>query len=415
MPIPETHSQLALEAGRVFIPAAPIDERTLFAGRTEQLRKVFDAVEQRGQHAIIFGERGVGKTSLANMLSEILARMHAAIIAPRVNCDGSDDFSTVWRKVFSKIEIEHKSPPLGFAREDRIEVQSLVAHLPKRITPEDVRQALTMLSGQALVVVIVDEFDRVPNAAVPSLFADTIKTLSDDAVNSTVVLVGVADSVDDLIREHASIERALVQIRMPRMSADELHEIIRNGLGRLTMDIGTDALQQISLLSQGLPHYTHLLGLHSAREALDAGTKQIDLPHVKSAVEKALTQAQQSIRTAYHKATSSPRKESLFRQVLLACALAQTDDLGYFSAADVRTPMSKIMGKYHDIPSFSRHLSDFSEAVRGPILQKVGVKRRIRYRFLNPLMQPYVTMRGLAEELIGIATLEALRSASRSG
>ena len=37
---------------------------------------------------------------------------------------------------------------------------------------------------------------------------------------------------------------------------------------------------------------------------------------------------------------------------------------------------------------------------RGPILSKKGQPRRYRYRFANPLMQPYVTMRGLASGLI---------------
>jgi hypothetical protein len=40
--------------------------------------------------------------------------------------------------------------------------------------------------------------------------ADTIKTLSDRATDSTVVLVGVARSIGELVGEHASIVRALV-------------------------------------------------------------------------------------------------------------------------------------------------------------------------------------------------------------
>ena len=53
-------SELALNASRVFSPTAPIDERDLFAGRTDQIRKLIDAINQKGQHAIVFGERGVG-------------------------------------------------------------------------------------------------------------------------------------------------------------------------------------------------------------------------------------------------------------------------------------------------------------------------------------------------------------------
>jgi MoxR-like ATPase len=57
--------------GRVFSPGAPVDKYALFAGRREQVADVINAVNQRSQHVVLFGERGVGKTSLANVLGEI--------------------------------------------------------------------------------------------------------------------------------------------------------------------------------------------------------------------------------------------------------------------------------------------------------------------------------------------------------
>lgn len=90
----DERQMLGIEAGRVFSPAAPVDERDLFAGRITQLRRVIDVVNQRGQHAIIFGERGVGKTSLANVISSYLGSVEGvSILAPHVNCDASDDFT----------------------------------------------------------------------------------------------------------------------------------------------------------------------------------------------------------------------------------------------------------------------------------------------------------------------------------
>ena len=230
--------------------------------------------------------------------------------------------------------------------------------------------------------------------------ADTIKMLSDDAIGATIVLVGVADSVDQLIKEHQSIERALVQIKMPRMSNEELTMIIENGLKLLKMSINPDAKSHITLLSQGLPHYTHLLGLHSVRQAIDSESKIINLGHVDFAISKALQQAQQTTLSAFHKAIMSPRKDNSIKQVLLACALAPTDNLGYFAAVDICGPLTKIMKKKYEVPGFSRHLNDFCEQERGPILHKIGKKRSFRFRFVNPLMQPFVIMSGFEGKLI---------------
>ena len=58
----------AFMLGTVFKPTSPINREDLFAGRQSQRQDVLDAINQQGQHAVLYGERGVGKTSLANML-----------------------------------------------------------------------------------------------------------------------------------------------------------------------------------------------------------------------------------------------------------------------------------------------------------------------------------------------------------
>ena len=54
--------------GQHFKPATPIDNVSLFCGRVRQRQTVVDAINQSGQHVVLYGERGVGKTSLAKML-----------------------------------------------------------------------------------------------------------------------------------------------------------------------------------------------------------------------------------------------------------------------------------------------------------------------------------------------------------
>lgn len=400
-PSAPTWGEIAIGAGRVFTPSSPIDGRTLFAGRDEQVRVIVDVINQKGQHAVLYGERGVGKTSLANVLSSFLMAPSRPILAPRVNCDSTDTFNTVWRKVFDQISLTRQYVPPGFGTAPQprpIPAVSLVKD-NENLTPDAVRRILTILSQNTLPILIVDEFDRLPVGA-RRAFADTIKTLSDHSVGATILMVGVADGVEQLIEEHHSIGRALVQVHMPRMSPVEIDGILSKGVGALKMTIAKQAATRIAKLSQGLPHYAHLLGLYASRAALDSQSMAISSSAVDAAVKRAITGAQHSIRSAYDLAVRSPRKDSLFADVLLSCALAEPNELGFFAAQDVRIPMRRITGKKYEIPSFAQHLNEFCDEKRGKILQKDGTRRRFRYRFDDPLLQPFVIMRGLESNRI---------------
>lgn len=378
----------------VFSPSAPIDQRSLFSGRIGQLTDVLNVMGQKGQHAILFGERGVGKTSLARVISRV-STQRPTIVAS-VNCDPSTTYGALWKKIAREIPITHRQDGIGFTADVSINTGSLADYLPDPVTPDDIRHLFSRL-GRTLIV--IDEFDRITDHETATLMADTVKTLSDHAVDTTLLLVGVADSVDSLIAEHQSVERALVQIRMPRMSRVELLEIISKGLQQAAMTITDDAQQKITTLSQGLPHYTHLLTQNAAQRAAINDRAEVDAHDVRTAIDNALAKAQQSIISTYHRATSSPR-ENLYPQVLLACAMAQPDSLGYFASMDVRQPLSKIMGRPYEIPAFSQHLNAFCDHGRGPVLQRTGTARRYRFRFINPLLQPYVLMNGIKKQYI---------------
>ncbi|MEA2642728.1 MAG: hypothetical protein QOF51_4122 [Chloroflexota bacterium] len=361
------------------------------------MKDLLNVIGQTGQHAVVYGERGVGKTSMAATMTDILS---GHVLAARVNCDVTDTFGTLWHKALDEIQLMKETQGAGFTAEKRQAFVSAAGALPEAnsVTPNDVRRVLTMVGKVGL---FFDEFDRLEDLRAKTLFADTIKGLSDHLVPATVVLVGVADTVEELIAEHRSVERALAQIHMPRMSVNELAEIVhRLETDDIDMVIDSDATEHITRLSQGLPHYTHLLTQNAAMAAVDRGDRHITMGDVRTAMRWAIDKSQESVTASYHRATFSPRR-TLYAEVLLACALLKGDEGGYFTAGDVRAPLSAIMRVPYDIPAFAAHLKDLSDGKRGGMLQRTGEERRRRYRFVNPLMQPYVIMRGVTDGLIG--------------
>ena len=400
-------STLAISAGQLFTPASPIREKDLFSGRSYQIRRIIDVIFQSGQHVIIFGERGVGKTSLANVLSSFASAPNRPnpFLATRINCDRSDTFETVWEKVFDGMQLVKQKIGLGFGQPGTtISFSAKDIFKGVKISPNEVRKAIVNVSNSFLPVIIIDEFDRLDNN-VRRVFADLIKSISDDILNVTVILIGVGDSVSDLISEHQSVARALVQIQMPRMTIEEIKDIINKNLDRLGMTIDSDVIQHIAKLSKGLPHYAHLLALHATRNALDERSMKIHSPNFEKAVEQSVEDAQYSIKTDYHTAIRSGHKDNIFSDVLLSCAVAVVNEMGEFAANDLRQPLKQISGRDYEIASFTRHLTEFCEEKRGNILIKSGEKRSYRYRFADPLMQPFVSMQGIIGKKINAASL----------
>lgn len=366
---------------------------------------------QSGLHIVIFGERGVGKTSLANIVEPLVVVMEGHLydtknLAPRiivkVNVSASDSFADVWRRAFDEISWLEDGPAVGFRPDVSQEPRTLrgVFHLSDTPTIDEVRKTLAHLERS---IFIFDEFDRAALNERRS-FTDLIKALSDYAIDSTVILVGVSETIDKLVQDHASIARAIVQVFLPRMNEDELREILDKASEVLQIELDDAAMTMIVRTSQGLPHYAHLIGLHATREAAKRLSNRVLVDDVGRSFRKAVSEALQTIREKYHTAVHSAHKGALYDKVLLACAVAAAtsqDELGYFHASDVVAPLSRVLARSNvTIATFQKHINEFAEKSRGPILERSGAPRSYKYRFRDPMLSPYVFMTAVSSKIV---------------
>lgn len=380
----------------LFTPGTPVSNPELFAGEVEQIRLVIDTINRIGQHAVIYGERGVGKTSIAKIIPELLKGFTENIIAERVNCDGQDTFISAWRKVLDSISMTYQG--IGFGQQDlKVKGPIYSTYITDASGPFDIANLLKSIPD---AVIIFDEFDRIQSQDITTLFADCIKSLSDNEIPVTLIIVGVADNISELITGHGSVERCITQISMPRMSNDELQMILTKRYPKAKMFFTEDVPRSIARLSQGFPHYTHALGLNAGRAALDRDSFEITIDDVRKSIEKSVKDTSASIKNNYFLAVRSSRKDSLYEMVLLACALADSDELGFFTSPAVRGPMNMITKRIYDIPAYAPHLAKFCEPARGKILERKGTPRRYIYRFSNPLMRPFVYLKGISKGII---------------
>ena len=257
----------------VFSPTAPIKRQDLFFGRIYQLDSVCDAINERGQHAILFGERGVGKTSLGN----IIATQLTYVFPIKITCSRKDDFKSMWLRAMGKIPIAKTTEKIGFTNEQKVEYTNLASQLKnlEDVKPADIENLLKPILDNRMLFVF-DEFDNITINVIRQQFADLIKSLSDNCENITIVIIGISDNIENLIGNHPSLERCLKQIKMPRMNSDELGAIIDYGTSSLEIKINSRIRNQIIEFSAGFPHYTHLICKYGCRDAINKESSKLN-------------------------------------------------------------------------------------------------------------------------------------------
>src|ERR1700682_4302780 len=92
--------QLELDVARLF-SAAPLrwdngSQEDLYAGRSSEKLRLMEAVLDPAKHILLYGERGIGKTSISNNFWGRYEATNQFIIVVHVQAYPSDDFSSLW-------------------------------------------------------------------------------------------------------------------------------------------------------------------------------------------------------------------------------------------------------------------------------------------------------------------------------
>jgi len=394
-----TRDDKIIKVHELYSPSAPIKSENIFKGRIEQLKKINEAVIEKGQHMVIFGERGVGKTSLAN----IIEMRYVGAITAKITCNHESTLDGLWKYIFKRIPIGYQyQQKIGFQSNDNsnetskilVTISDLIDQ-NKQLNIDDITAYLELLAKvDGNILLIFDEFDQISEKTIINSFANIIKFLSDNIRNVTILIVGIGSSVIDLIGEHQSIERCIRQIFLGVMTDVELSEIVSFATESLGMTIKEKPMNKIVEYSSGFPHYTHLLGKYSTLEAIENNDNIINVKYFNKAMEDAIENVNESIKNLYKKAILSTKEGTLFKDVLIACAMVKADEHSTFRATDVENYLKEKMGYDKSVQAFQYHLGKFCSSERGSVLKKIVVaKSRTRYRFENPLFKAFVRLK----------------------
>jgi hypothetical protein len=315
----------AAAPNEVFTPTRPRAGRKTLVGRQHELARILDGIFDDSAHVVLYSERGRGKTSLSNLAIEQLRR-RGAIVA-RCACEAETTFDTMMRMLVR--DLPASLLRAGFGDE---EYEGCEAILPRRaIRPADVAAIPEHLSCP-LAVFVVDEFDRVTDRETRTRLADTIKTLSDRGVRLYFMVVGVSETLEQIIGQHPSIQRNIVGVHLPLLRDDEVASMLAKGGQQAGIDFPAPATHIVQNVARGMPYMAQLLGLRIAQAALRRGDTQEDLvvvrdPDVLNAVERLLSEVNSSVALSYGSLTA-PAPDAVEAPTMLLLANAEQDEWG---------------------------------------------------------------------------------------
>jgi len=379
---PEVNGRLR----EAFTPTRPKQQvNGLFIGRTDALKRIIAAVEEERAHVILFGDRGRGKTSVANAVEQIAAQ--AGYLALKLTCSGELGFEEIFRHFLKRIPSTYYRSATGHPFASRRPFNSFNELLPEgNFSVTELNEALGSLHGTH-VLMILDEYDRVTDEDFRNKLAELFKNLTDSAIPVTLLVVGVAENLDQLLGKHPSIQRSLVPVHLPLMTDAEIGRLLQAGADTAGIRFAPDVVERITDFVRGLPYFAQLLGLHSARSAVSRGSTVVEREDLVYAVNRCLQEAERGIVESYSQALAGRRRAAL-EEMLHAAAQCPADAYGVFDPVDM-APSISTPPRAEQAEALSR----LCEADYGGVLVPVPEAGRMRYRFANQMMRQYTLMR----------------------
>jgi len=295
--------------GNAFRPHAPIEDPGSFVGREVELESVRDAIAANGLHVILYGERGCGKTSLANVATSGVPRV-------QVFCEENATFASLLSDAAIKYQAAHPDDITFDAITDSIQTRGI--RLPaSRLTGNTFLQLL--VPNEPLCIVF-DELDRVIDKSLIASLAELAKNAATYFPHLTLVMVGADSTADGLLAGHLSNFRNLRQVPLTRMSVPELYSILTRGESVLDITFNQAVKDEMVTMSDQMPYYLHLLATSAAKSALNRDSTVVEAQDLRAGAIGAAGDVDHSLRNIYEFAALSEKGSSIYRRLIWAMA-----------------------------------------------------------------------------------------------
>ncbi|CAG9424671.1 TPA: AAA family ATPase [Providencia alcalifaciens] len=262
-----TNHEFYTRLNTVVRPAAPISTFELLFGREKQINAIESVLYSDGRSVFIYGDRGVGKTSLAHTLAYKLQEENEPIL---VGCEPSSTLLSIIQDILIKAKPKkdvNKEQVLSASFNAfglNIGTTTKSTDVNHTTTPNTISSAVFALEELTKMhskcpFIVIDEFDQIESLEERQNFGRLVKALGDQNIRVKLIFTGISDSLHSLIGGHLSSERQIHQTHLEALPWNGRFKIIETAFDEFDLKINDNIKYKIAGLSDGFPHYVHLL------------------------------------------------------------------------------------------------------------------------------------------------------------
>lgn len=364
-----------------------------------------DALRELGGQVVLYGDTGVGKSSLLRYAAE-----DEQLDAITIECFSSKSFEDLIEDAIRKlVEVREISRTSGTSLDGELEggfrvkfLLSLKGRLRGSMSSDREFEIIQRSPLDALLeamkatktsLIVLDNFQNITDASTRHLIAQTMEYLSDRAEETgdiKIVVIGIAEDAPALIGGSGSFRRRVTEIGVPRMPDDEIHAILRRGFNLLGLSVPDDVRSRLVFYSDGFPYFAHLLGLHVSRWARRNGVGEVSAIDAERALKRAISSVDQSYSDRVEKAFEAggevqPRK-SLLR-------ILSSSDRREWKSGDVISAWEEMYGRREAYQFLHVALAALLDEEHGSMLKRKGTRNKYIYQFSDPYLRPYLRLK----------------------
>jgi Cdc6-like AAA superfamily ATPase len=376
-------------------------------GRDKNLTAIDRALNSPGRQIFIYGDRGVGKTSLARTAAYIHTGSSGEPIY--VPCGRTSTFAGVVQAIgHQTISIKDRMERRASGRGANVNVPlfggvGFSGGTPGSVNipaPQTIDEALDVVRyvahkrGDRLVVVI-DEMERIETTTERDKFAEFIKNIPTLGNHVRFIFCGIASDVNELLNSHPSAGRILEAIPLARLHHNHLWQIITTVAEKLHVTIDRDMLVRIGQISDGFPHFVHLIGdtmfwaMYDDPQPVKAAARQ----HFRAGIKGALERSEGVLRVQYETATQKTKNTEDYEEALWAMADTTSDRRQLqeiYESSYVRIMLKRAQRKALPKERFNQRLLALRKESHGRIIVGHGSGW---FSFRENIMRGYVRLR----------------------